>query len=66
MKLAAREFFKRFIEAGVVPKHVRRMIIDVNTDSAVMVHYECFGDDEMLQLITPASLATAEIKSVKK
>jgi len=37
-------------EAGILPLHCRRIIIDINYDDAVTLYYECFADTKMLEI----------------
>ena len=58
--MRAKAFWQKFVEAGVVPSNVRRMIIDVQEAHAVKVYYDTFGNETLLQMITPEMLMNRE------
>lgn len=58
--MTSRDFAKPLIEKGVIPKNVRRMIIDVDCNCKVKVYYDTFGHESLLQLITPQMLMDGE------
>ncbi len=39
------------IEAGIIPKNAKRVIIDVNAGCVVKIHVECYGDERLLKLV---------------
>ena len=51
--------------AGIIrpDDHVRRVIIDISVDSAVIVYIERYGDSRLLDLVIPV-LGSAEIRGV--
>lgn len=58
--IRAKEFCEKFAAAGVIPPNTRRMIIDVEAGKAVKVYYDTFGNETLLQLITPEMLMNGE------
>jgi hypothetical protein len=56
----AKDFAKPFIEAGVFPPNVRRMIIDAEVGKGVKVYYDTFASPKLLEVITPQMLMDAE------
>lgn len=58
--MKAKEFCEKFAAAGVIPPNTRRMIIDVEAGKAVKVYYDTFGNETLLQMITPEMLMNGE------
>ncbi len=52
---------KKLADAGVIPKHCRRVVIDIPCEGITMVYYECYCDQEVLHVITPESLSNAAV-----
>ena len=59
MAVISNEFFQQFVNAGIVPENVKRMVIDIEANEVVKVYYDCYGDKKMLELDLPASLQEA-------
>jgi hypothetical protein len=59
-----RQFHKALVDAGVIraDEWYRRIVIDVQIDSVVVMYLERFGDDRMLQVIQ--TLEGVEIRGV--
>lgn len=49
----------KFVEAGIVPKNCRKIVIDMEVGDAVKVYYSCYGDQEMIEVLVPALLEPA-------
>ena len=64
MAIVSDDFFQGFVDAGIVPKDVRRMVIDIEAGNAVMVYYECYGSKKLLELILPTTLKDAVLINV--
>lgn len=58
--IKSQDFAKPLIDAGVLPPNLRRMIIDVQSGQPVKVYYDTFGNESLLQMITPQMLMDAE------
>lgn len=52
------------MDAGLIPKETRRIIIDIPTDDAVKVYYESFADVRMFKIDLSAALAKADVISL--
>lgn len=46
--------------SGILPDNCRRVVIDLNTDDATKLYFECFGDDRLIEILTPKNFV--EIK----
>jgi len=40
-------FVKALVDAGVIPDNCRRVVIDLNTEKAVKVYFEVYGDERL-------------------
>ncbi len=58
--LSVKDFTKPFVEAGVFPPNVRRVIIDAEAGGLVKVYYDTFASPKLLEAITPQMLMDAE------
>jgi hypothetical protein len=56
---------ERLKRAGVVPANARRVVIAASLNQPVHVFFEGFGDDRLLEVITPESLAEAIVLHVE-
>ena len=45
------EISKRLVEAGLIPHHTRRIVIDIQSKCCVMVYYETFADNKTIDLV---------------
>ena len=45
------EINKRLVEIGLIPHNTRRIVIDIQSGSCVMVYYETFADKETVDLV---------------
>jgi hypothetical protein len=61
---ASRELGRKLIEAGIVPKDTRRVVIDIPCDGAVVLYVECLGDQRLLELGTDDFKNAVVIRSV--
>ena len=52
-------FIRGFIDKAIVPESCRRMVIDVQACKPVIVYYECYGSDKLLEMDIPGSLEDA-------
>jgi hypothetical protein len=43
------DFLKALMAAGVVPNNARRVIIDLDVESAIKVYYETWADKEAIE-----------------
>ena len=61
----SQEIYDALRLAGIIrpDDHVRRVIIDISVDSAVIVYIERYGDSRLLDLVIPV-LGSAEIRGV--
>lgn len=61
-----KKFVDALLESGIITKdeRVRRVVIDVNWDGAVVMHVERYGDSRLLEVI-PA-LTGLEIRQTEK
>lgn len=57
--LLSHVFLRGFIDKKIVPEYCRRMVIDVQIGKPVIVYYECYGSEKMLELDIPGSLENA-------
>lgn len=51
------EIGKRLVDAGLVPPHVCRIVIDIQCNEAVKVYYECFADKSLLNEVMDSLLS---------
>jgi hypothetical protein len=49
----SQEMFDALKQAGIIRDgdYVRRVVIDINVDSAVIVHVERYGDERLLNVV---------------
>ena len=62
--ILGKTFIKALLDAGVVAveDRVRRVVIDVAVDEAIVIYVERYGDDRLLDIAT--SLKGVEIREV--
>jgi hypothetical protein len=65
-RIVGKKFIEALLESGVITKDefVRRVVIDVSYDDAVVMHVERYGDSRLLEVI-PA-LTGVEIRQTEK
>jgi hypothetical protein len=57
----------KLIEAGILPPNCRRFVIDGLVGDPLRIYIECFGDEQVLEVVTPESLADAiKIRTIEK
>ena len=59
---------KAFEEAGILPENTRRMVIDIDCTGLVMIYYETFADERLLDvdLVGGIALALKELNNGKE
>lgn len=59
--ILSKEFHDALKGLGVVPDNCRRIVIDVPTNSAVVIHFECYGDARLLEVLSiPGAVVICE------
>ncbi len=60
----SQKVFGALKEAGIIRDgdYVRRVIIDINTDCAVVVHIERYGDERLLDLVRTLDGTEVELR----
>lgn len=60
------EIGSKLAEAGLIPEKVRRIVIDINIDSAVTIYYETFASKETVDLIIEELIKRKNNLCIKK
>lgn len=47
---------QRLQAAHLLPPACRRVVVDVQVNEVVKVYYECFGSEELLEVLLPPAL----------
>ena len=58
---------QKLIEAGVIPKDsaIRRIVIDIPADDPVVIYYETYGDNRVLDICLESLMANKKTVTVK-
>lgn len=64
MSEIGKDLFAAFINKGIAPPNVRRMIIDISYNNLVKVYYECFADEKVFEVDIAAALRRVDAISV--
>jgi hypothetical protein len=61
-----RDFGLKLVEAGIVPKNARRVVIDLPVDGRMVLYVECYGDERILELGTDDLKNAIVVRTVAK
>lgn len=64
MALLANDFFRKFVEAGVVPEECTHMVIDVPMEDIVRVYWCTYAQEKLVGIVTPENLKDALVVKV--
>jgi len=53
------DIIERMIDLKIVPPNCRRVVIDMNLHSAIIMYYECYADKKIIELDLPKQLSEA-------
>lgn len=54
--ITGEKLVKQFQKAGMLPDNCRRMVIDASADKLVIIYYECYGDERIIDICVPDKL----------
>ena len=54
--IAHQGIFHELKKRGLIPDHCRRVVIDIEVGNVVKVFYECYGDERLIEVLTPENL----------
>ena len=63
--LNSEDLHNKFVAAGIVPDHCKRIIIDIALDSIVQVYYQCNADERLLNVGLVDALLKDGVKGEK-
>jgi hypothetical protein len=58
--IAAHSLMRRMADEGILPKHCRRVIIDIQVNGIPQVYFECHGDERMYSIERELALVIRE------
>ena len=59
---SGQELLTKLWQAGIIPEHTRRVVIDIKHHSIVEMYVEMLGSNTLVEIITPENLLEIDLR----